>query len=352
MIIDRNRILWILSLLVFVSLLWLLSDVVLPFISAIALAYMQAPLADRLERLGMNRTMASLLIVSVVVLTLVLLIVVLAPILSEQGLALMAGIRSYADQIQVQLADSGPPWLKQITGDDPQNAVHGLVGQGASQLPGFLGSLWSGGKALISLVSVLVIMPVITFYLICDWHPMIETLDSWVPPRRRKTVHQLAGEIDAVVSGFLRGQAAICLISGIYYAAALALVGLNFAILIGLLAGVLSFIPFVGSLIAVLIGVGVAFQQFWPNWVPITIVAVIFMVGQFVAGYVLGPKLVGDRVGLHPVWLIFAMFLFGYLFGFLGLLVAVPLGAAVAVLFRFELARCFASPLYRGEEPG
>jgi predicted PurR-regulated permease PerM len=193
---------------------------------------------------------------------------------------------------------------------------------------------------------VIAIMPVVTFYLICDWHRMIDALNSWVPPHSRDTVDQPAREIDAAVSGFLRGQADICLIVALYFTIALSLAGLNFSVLIG----VLTFIPYVGSIIGILIGVGVAIEQFWPQWVPIAIVVGIFLVGQFVAAYVLGPRLVGNKVGLHPVWLIFAMFAFGYLFGFVGLLIAVPLGAAIAVLFRFALKRYFASPFYGGAE--
>jgi predicted PurR-regulated permease PerM len=202
------------------------------------------------------------------------------------------------------------------------------------------------------LISVLVIMPVVTFYLICDWHEMVATLDGWVPPQHRATVHRLAGEIDAAISGFLRGQAGVCLIVGIYYVLALSLVGLNFGLLIGLTAGVLTFMPYVGAMAGLLIGTSVAVGQFWPQWTSIAAVVGIFLVGQFFEGNVLQPKLVGDHVGLHPVWLIFAMFAFGYLFGFVGLLIAVPLAAAIAVLFRFGLNQYFESPFYRGEEPG
>jgi predicted PurR-regulated permease PerM len=162
---------------------------------------------------------------------------------------------------------------------------------------------------------------------------MVATLDGWVPPQYRETVRRLVREIDAAISGFLRGQAAVCLIIGTYYAVALSLMGLNFGLLIGLTAGVLTFMPYVGSMAGLLIATSVA-------------------VGQFVEGNVLAPKLVGDHVGLHPVWLIFAMFAFGYLLGFVGLLIAVPLAAAIAVLFRFGLSRYFASPFYQGEQPG
>jgi predicted PurR-regulated permease PerM len=350
--VDRNQIFWLMALLVFVFLLWLLNAILLPFVAGIALAYMQAPLADRLQRFGMNRTLAAVLIVSVVVSVIVLLTLLVMPLLSRQMLALMAAIPGYADRLQAMLAGFGSPWLEQILGDDPHQALPKLMTQSPGALTGLMGSLWAGGKALVSFVSVIVIMPVVTFYLICDWHRMVDTLDSWVPPRYRPTVHRLAGEIDAAVSGFLRGQAGICAIAAFYYAVALSLVGLDFGLLIGLLNGVLTIIPYVGSMMGALLGVGMAIEQFWPQWIPIAIVSAIFAIGQFITAYVLGPKLVGANVGLHPVWLIFAMVAFGYLFGFVGLLLAVPLAAALAVLFRFWLERYCESPLYRGNPSG
>jgi predicted PurR-regulated permease PerM len=353
MIHQRNLTFWIVTLVVFVFLLWLLSDILLPFVAGLALAYVQTPLADRLERLGMNRTVAALLIVGLVVLTFILLALLLVPLLVEQAAALIAGIPHYAVRLQALLSDSGPPWLRQLlNGGDAGKTMSDLLGQGVGYMSALMRSLWSGGKALASFISVLVIMPVVTFYLISDWHEMVATLDGWVPPQHRPTVHGLVREIDAAISGFLRGQAAVCLIVGVYYAAALSLVGLNFGLLIGLVAGVLTFMPYVGSMTGLLIAASVAVGQFWPQWISIAIVIGIFLVGQFVEGNVLGPKLVGDNVGLHPVWLIFAMFAFGYLLGFIGLLIAVPLAAAIAVLFRFGLKRYFASPFYQGEESG
>jgi predicted PurR-regulated permease PerM len=181
---------------------------------------------------------------------------------------------------------------------------------------------------------------------------MVAILDGWVPPHYRKTVHRLAGEIDAAIAGFVRGQAAVCLIIGCYYALALTLLGLEFGLLIWLAAGVLTFMPYVGSLAGLLIGTSVAIGQFWPRWQLIAAVVGIFLFGEFVEGNVLAPKLVGEHVGLHPVWLIFAMFAFGYLLGIVGLLIAVPLAAAIGVLFRFGVSRYLESPFYRGEESG
>jgi predicted PurR-regulated permease PerM len=322
-------------------------------VAGLALAYLQTPLADRLERLGMNRTVAALLIVGLIVLAFVLLALLLLPILAEQGAALITAIPAYVARAQILVSESGPSWLQQlVNGGDAGKAMSELMAQGAGYMAAVMGSLWAGGKALASFVSVLVIMPVVTFYLICDWHEMVAILDGWVPPQHRPTVHRLVGEIDAAISGFLRGQAGVCLIVGIYYAAALSLAGLNFGLLIGLAAGVLTFMPYIGSMAGLLIGTSVAVGQFWPHWTSIAIVVGIFLVGQFVEGNVLGPKLVGDNVGLHPVWLIFAMFAFGYLLGLVGLLIAVPLAAAIAVLFRFGLSRYLESPFYRGEESG
>ena len=175
-------------------------------------------------------------------------------------------------------------------------------------------------------------------------------VDSWVPVRQRDTVHQLAREIDAAIGGFLRGQFGVCLVLGCYYAIGLMLVGLDFALLIGLVAGLITFVPYIGSMTGLMIATSVAIAQFWPDWKRIVIVVAIFLFGQFVEGNIVSPKFVGERVGLHPVWLIFAMFAFGYLFGFVGLLIAVPLAAAIAVLLRFGLRQYFASPLYTGRK--
>jgi len=202
----------------------------------------------------------------------------------------------------------------------------------------------------VSVFSLVVITPVVAFYLIYDWHRMIRTVDGWVPRQQRETVRQLAREIDAAISGFVRGQTAVCLILGSFYAVALTLSGLNFGLLIGLISGLITFIPYVGSMTGLVLSTGVAVAQFWPDYGSILMVLGIFLVGQFLEGNVLSPKLVGESVGLHPVWLIFALLAFGYLFGFVGLLVAVPLAATIGVLCRFALRRYLHSSFYTGEE--
>jgi predicted PurR-regulated permease PerM len=195
------------------------------------------------------------------------------------------------------------------------------------------------------------VTPVVAFYLLYDWERMIAKVDSWIPRPHRETVRQLGREIDSVIAGFVRGQAGVCLLLGSFYAIALWIVGLNFGILIGVVSGIITFVPYVGSLTGLVLATAVSVAQFWPEWTPIVIVIGIFLFGQFFEGYVLAPKLVGESVGLHPVWLMFALFAFGYLFGFVGLLVAVPLAASFGVLARFALRRYLESPLYTGEEP-
>jgi predicted PurR-regulated permease PerM len=264
---------------------------------------------------------------------------------------LISNIPGYVKRVKELVVDPNFPWLNWLGSGDPNKAVSDLVSQVATWLLSFAYSLWTGGKALVSFASVLIVMPVVTFYLVRDWHPMIEKVDSWVPVRQRDTVRSLAGEIDAAIGGFLRGQLGVCLVLGCYYAIALMVVGLDFALLIGLAAGVITFVPYIGSMTGLMIAASVAMAQFWPDWKRVAVVIAVFLIGQVVEGNIITPKFVGERVGLHPVWMIFAMFAFGYLFGFVGLLLAVPLAAAIAVLLRFALRQYFASRFYTGGKP-
>jgi predicted PurR-regulated permease PerM len=348
---GRHLAFWVVTFVVLAAALWLLHDILLPFVAGIALAYVLAPVADRGERLGINRTVAALLIVGVFVVSLISLILLLVPLLLQQGTALISHIPGYVKRVRELVVDLNLPWLNWLGATDSGTTLSDLVGQLATWLLSFSYSLWTGGKALVSFASVLIVMPVVTFYLIRDWHPMVDRVDSWIPVRQRDTVRQLAREIDAAIGGFLRGQFGVCLFLGCYYAVGLMLAGLEFGLLIGLIAGVITFVPYIGSMTGLMIAASVAIAQFWPDWKRITLVIAIFLVGQFIEGNIVSPKFVGERVGLHPVWLIFAMFAFGYLFGFVGLLIAVPLGAAIAVLLRFGLRQYFASPIYTGDKP-
>ncbi len=344
---GRQATFWLLTFLVFAGLLWLLKDMLLPFVAGLALAYLQAPLADRLERLGVSRTIAALLIVIVVMLVLIAILLLVLPLLIQQLVQLASSLPDQVARVREVLTE----WLNWLQAGESTMTLSDLVKQATAWLTSFAYSLWSGGKALVSFASILIIMPIVTFYLIADWHAMLEILDSWIPVRRREDVRGIARDIDAAISGFVRGQLLVCLLLGLYYAIALSIIGLHFALVIGVIAGLITFVPYIGSLTGLMIGTSVAIAQFWPDWKWIAGVVAIFLFGQFVEGNIIAPKLVGERVGLHPVWIIFAMFAFGYLFGFVGLLLAVPIAAAIAVLFRFGLKRYLASPLYSGGQP-
>lgn len=353
-VVERQVVFWLAALALVVLALWLLSEILLPFVAGLAIAYLLTPFTDRLERLGVNRLAAALLIIAVVVLALVYIILLIAPIIGTQLSSFIDSLPGYVNTLQTLLGDRSRPWMQKLLGAgfSADKSFGDLVTQGVGWLTTFLRSLWSGGRALVSIFSLVVVTPVVAFYLIYDWHRMLRSVDGWIPIQHRDTVRELAHEVDVAIAGFLRGQTAVCLILGSFYAVALTLTGLNFGLLIGLISGLITFIPYVGSMTGLVLSLAVAVAQFWPAYGWILVVFVIFLVGQFVEGNVLAPKLVGESIGIHPVWLIFALLAFGYLFGFVGLLVAVPLAATIGVLARFALRRYLQSSLYTGEGTG
>lgn len=351
--IQRTALIWAGIFVVLIAILWALHGILLPFVVGFAVAYLLDPLADRLAKAGFGRTAASVLILLLFVLVVVLAIATLAPLLASQFESFMQYLPSYVERIQQLITGPGLGWLRSMLGDrlpSVQGSVGGLVSQGATWIGNFLSGLWAGGATLLSVVSLFVVTPVVAFYMLVDWDRMVSTIDSWLPRKNRDTIRTLARDINTTIAGFVRGQATVCLLLGLFYAAALSLVGLNFGLLIGLGAGFIGFIPYVGSLTGFLVAGGVAVVQFWPEYAWIFAVLGIFVFGQFVEGNILSPNLVGRSVGLHPVWLMFALFAFGSLFGFVGLLLAVPLAAAIGVLVRFALRRYLESPLYTGGE--
>lgn len=343
---------WLISLAVFVLFLVLLRDVLLPFIAALALAYLLDPLADRLERLGMSRLAATIVILIVFLLVFVLSLVLLMPLLGQQLAGFVARMPEVAAKLQTLILERGAPLLEKLGGgklaQDAQNSLGNLVGEATKWVGSVLQSLWSGGTAIIGVFSLLVLTPVIAFYLLVDWDRMCSTVDSWLPLDHRDTIRGLLSEMDKAIAGFLRGQALLCILLGTFYAVGLSLVGVNFGALIGIISGFLSFIPYVGSLTGLVLSVGVAIVQFWPEWTWPLVTLGVFAAGQFIEGNILQPKLVGDSIGVHPVWLMFALLAFGSLFGFVGLLLAVPLAAVIGVLSRFALRQYLASNIYHG----
>jgi predicted PurR-regulated permease PerM len=349
---ERNIVFWLAALVVFAALLWLLSPILLPFVLGMAIAYVLDPLAERLSKRGMSRLIAALLILGGFALAFAILLLLIAPVLARQVSGLIENAPGYALRLQAFVSDPRYPWIKHLVGDNLAGAdksVGDLLNQASGYLTGLLASVWERGQALISIFSLLIITPVVAFYLICDWDGMVDTLDRLIPLPQRETVRGLFQEINATISAYVRGQSGVCLILGSYYAVGLTLTGLSFGLLIGVVSGLISFVPYVGSLTALVLSLAVAVAQFFPDWGGILIVAGVVLLGQFLESNVLAPYLVGHSVGLHPVWLMFALIAFGYLFGFVGLLLAVPLAAAAGVLIRFAVRRYLASPLYTGE---
>ena len=350
---------WVAAFLLLVFLLWLFSSVLLPFTAGVALGYLLNPLADRLERLGFSRLGATLLILACLAFVLVLISVLIVPVLWTQLANFIEAFPSYAVKLEELISAEteglsrkyGSVLMQKLGldtqgGVDVASATNDLISQAAKWAAAFLNSLLTRGAALIGLISLLVVTPVVAFYMLLDWEKMIATIDSLVPLRHRETVRGLAREIDTAMAGFLRGQSLVCLFLGAWYGIGLSLIGLNFGLLIGITAGILSFIPYVGSMTALVLSSAVAIVQDWPQWKLLGMSLGVFLIGQFLEGNILSPKLVGDSVGLHPVWLIFALLAFGSLFGFTGLITAVPFAAAAGVILRFAVKRYRESNLY------
>ncbi len=331
---------------VFVLVLWFLGDVLLPFVIGGAIAYFIDPVADRLERWGLSRMAATAVITVVSVLIFVILVLMVVPALITQLIDLIdvlpqlfRDLRTFVDQKFPSLLDreSNTHQILVTLGE----TLKSKTGELLQTLVGSVGSA-------INIVVLLVIVPVVAVYLLLDWDNMIERIDFLVPRDHSPVIRQLATDVDAVLASFVRGMGTVCLILGTYYAVALMLVGLQFGLIVGFIAGLVTFIPYLGALIGGALAIGLALFQFWGDWTSIGIVGAIFAFGQVIEGNYLTPKLVGSSVGLHPVWLLLALSVFGALFGFVGMLIAVPVAAALGVLARFGTAQYLSSRLYQG----
>lgn len=327
--------------------LWLLGQAVLPFILGAGVAYLLDPVADRLERAGLSRTLAVVVITFAVVIAFVAVVLLLVPVLIRQAWALIEIGPVMIEQGRVFVTSRFPDLLPDAAGlEQTLRDIQTTVGDQAGRITGtILGSV----RGLIGTVALLVIVPVVAFYLLLDWDHMVEAIDRHLPREHAPTIRLLAREIDEALSGFLRGQAVVIAILGTWYAIMLMLVGLPFGFFIGIMAAVLSFIPYVGVLIGGATAIGVALFSFWGDPMWISAVVAIFALGQIVEGNYLQPKIVGGHVGLHPVWLLLALSVFGALFGFVGLVMAVPMAAALGVLARFLIARYRDSSFYTGQ---
>ncbi|HMB78027.1 MAG TPA: AI-2E family transporter [Kiloniellaceae bacterium] len=354
MTIERQLRFWLIGLAFFVLALVLLRAVLLPFVLGMAIAYLLDPLCDWLEDHKFPRWLATSVLLVLFTLFCLTAVMLLVPVLTSQASELLkrapayiSSVKAHADHLLETLeARTDPAVMDRI-----QASFGGISEKAITWLTKALSNLLTQGAAIANLISLVVITPVVAFYLLRDWDKMLASIAGWLPRRHVRVIRSLAGEVDRTLAGFVRGQSMVCLSLGCFYAIGLTLAGLDFGLIIGLMAGFLTFIPYAGSIFGMLLSVGLAALQF-DSLTRVGIVAAIFLVGQAIEGNVLTPKLVGDRVGLHPVWVIFALLAGGALFGFVGILIAVPLAAVVGVAVRFGLDLYLESPFYDDQTAG
>jgi predicted PurR-regulated permease PerM len=336
-------------LVVFWLALQLFASVLAPFVAAAVLAYALDPPTTRLTRMGLPRGMAALWMIVAVIAGVLLFALLLYPLVIVQVGLLVNRIPQYATLLQgwarevlTSLQENFGP---DVVNDKLRDLVSGQAGSMLSILLSTVTGLIGGGFAIFNLLSLAVVTPVVGFYLLRDWPSVTRMIDSWLPHRYRDVIRAQAREVDRILSAWVRGQALCCLLLALYYAASLTVAGLDLGLIVGLMAGILSFIPYVGSITGGLTAIGLALAQF-PHWSGVVMVAGVLVVGQVLEGYVIYPRFLGDRVELPAVWVIFALFAGGAAFGFLGVMLAVPVAATIGVLARFWLRRYLASPLY------
>ncbi len=343
---------WLAALVLFILFLWYLQDIILPFVAGFVLAYFLDPVADRLEKMGLPRIAATAVILLAFLFVLVATAILVVPVFADTVVKLGANVPALMKQLAVTANDLAPQTLKDYLNDsgaDIQGKVTGFAGTATLWLVGQFSTLLSGGRALINTASIMVITPIVAFYLLADWDHLVAQIDAWLPRDHVEDVRAIARDVDQSMAGYIRGQGLVCIILALFYALGLYLVGLKSGIVIGMATGLMTFIPYIGALLGGATAIGVGLLQFWPNnEVQIFAVIGVFVVGQFIEGNFLSPKLVGGSIGLHPVWLMFALFAFSYIFGIMGLLLAVPMAATTAVFVRHGLARYLRSKLYTG----
>ena len=348
---TQRLFIWAAAFAIFILLVHLLQQILLPFVAGLGVAYLLDPLADRLEAKGLSRILATVIITGGFFAGVISVVVVLAPLLQNQvaGIAerlpeFIALVQNLAADVMVRVEHLLPSGALDGSGN-VGNDVAGTIG---NTLKNVAQKLWAGGVAVFEILSLLVVTPIVSFYMLLKWDDIVRQIDGLLPRPQAETIRQQMREIDLTLSAFVRGQASVCLTLGALYGVTLSLIGLEAGLLIGLGAGAVSFIPYVGAMSGIVVALGVAFVQF-DTWGPLIAVAAVFVVGQTLESYVLTPRLVGDKVGLHDLWIIFALMAGGTLFGFLGILLAVPTAAVIGVLVRFTLDRYRQSALYLGD---
>lgn len=353
--IERHVLFWLAALAVFVLLVALLKEILLPFVAGIVIAYLFNPLADRLSALGLNRMAAAGLIVGLAAAGLVAAVVLLAPVLLAQAQQLAEVLPEEISKLSASFEAWGQDRFGNRFGQvqDGLSKSSEVMAEKWTEFAGWVASsIWDSSFAIFNFLTLILVTPVVVFYLLVDWHPMVQKIDAWLPREQAPVIRGLAQEINQSIAAFIRGQGTVCLVLGVFYCLAFTLIGLKYGLLVGIMTGILTFVPVVGWATGFVTATTLAAIQFWPAIVPIALVVTVFLASQALDAAFLSPKIVGSKIGLHPVWLIFSLFVFSYLFGFVGVLIAVPLAAATAVLVRFALKAYLKSSLYSGNVDG
>jgi predicted PurR-regulated permease PerM len=334
---------WLLLIIGFGALFWASRSVIGPFIAGFVIAYLLDPPAQRLERLGLPRWLAAVTVLIVFVTALVGIGFASAPIIQAQVTQLVTTLP--------KLITSSLPIAKSLLRDTPL-AVNGgdIIANIGNRAVGWLsdsfGTIIAGSLAFVNVITFIVVSPIVAFYLLRDWPIILARVESWWPRPQLPVIKDLLMQSDKALSGFVRGQSLVCLILALFYAVGWSVIGLDYAIILGLLAGALGFVPFLGVIFAVLLSLLIALGQWGLDPLQLGLVAGVFMVGQVLESSVLTPNLIGNRIGLHPVWVLFAVFAGGQVAGVAGVFFAVPVGAVLGVIVRAALAHYRASQFY------
>lgn len=352
MAIQRHFWVWVGLLAAALLLLWIFRGILTPFLIGMALAYLLDPVADLLERWKFNRFWATSLVMAVVLVIVIGAFFLIVPLVVQQAVGLAQGLPGYINQLQ-DLANQWAPEIYEFVGEERivqfQNGLSDLLSNGFAIAGTVTGQIMQSGLTLINALGLLIVTPVVAFYLLLDWDGMVKKIDDLLPRDHADEIRGVLRDMDKAMAGFIRGQSSVVILLAIFYGVSLSLAGLNFGLAIGVTAGLLSFVPYVGFMVGFVLSVGVAVVQTWPDWFYVGLIVVIFLVGQFLEGNILYPKLVGSSIGVHPVWLMFSLFAVGILFGAVGLLLAVPLVAIIGVLVRFATRKYKQGSLYLGD---
>jgi len=347
---NNNWMIWLSVFVFFCFAVYTLRSVLMPFVAGIVIGYLLDPWADKFERMGINRTLATILVMLLVIVILVPSILMLVSIIDNQLGHFMKAVPGYLNTLSQKLEPVFAELQDNFPGLQPEKIREYLksnMANGLKLLGNIFRSVISGGFAFVNIISLLLITPVVAFYMLRDWDKFIANVDNLLPKHSKKTIENQAREIDKILAAFIRGQLSVCILLGSFYGIGLYLVGLDLGVLVGFLAGIISFIPYVGSIFGFVVSITIACAQY-DTLLPIIKVISVFVVGQFIEGNFLTPKLVGDSVGLHPVWVMFALLAGGVLLGFLGLMIAVPVAAIIGVLVRHAIINYKKSSLYKG----